>query len=111
MRYDRGRANLDPHPNYILAAFMASATCTPPCRGADAERSAILTVRQLDLLVSPRYSVDVASDLLGGALAVQHHLVKQPWLGQPTHRFPDPARPSWVRPVRTRPASFATAAR
>ena len=26
MRYDRARNNLDRHPNYILAAFMASAT-------------------------------------------------------------------------------------
>jgi site-specific recombinase XerD len=26
MRYDRARANLDRHPNYILAAYMASAT-------------------------------------------------------------------------------------
>ncbi|WP_104108393.1 tyrosine-type recombinase/integrase [Nocardioides sp. 616] len=26
MRYDRARSNLDRHPNYILAAFMASAT-------------------------------------------------------------------------------------
>ena len=26
MRYDRARKNLDRHPNYILAAYMASAT-------------------------------------------------------------------------------------
>jgi integrase/recombinase XerD len=26
MRYDRARNNLDRHPNYILAAFMASAS-------------------------------------------------------------------------------------
>lgn len=26
MRYDRARKNLDPHPNYILAAYMASGT-------------------------------------------------------------------------------------
>ena len=26
MRYDRARTNLDRHPNYILAAFMASGT-------------------------------------------------------------------------------------
>lgn len=26
MRYDRARSNLDRHPNYILAAYMASAT-------------------------------------------------------------------------------------
>jgi integrase/recombinase XerD len=26
MRYDRARRNLDRHPNYILAAFMASGT-------------------------------------------------------------------------------------
>ena len=26
MRYDRARQNLDRHPNYILAAFMASST-------------------------------------------------------------------------------------
>jgi hypothetical protein len=26
MRYDRARNNLDRHPNYILAAFMASGT-------------------------------------------------------------------------------------
>jgi integrase/recombinase XerD len=26
MRYDRARNNLDRHPNYILAGFMASAT-------------------------------------------------------------------------------------
>ena len=26
MRYDRARTNLDRHPNYILAAYMASAT-------------------------------------------------------------------------------------
>jgi len=26
MRYDRARKNLDHHPNYILAAFMASGT-------------------------------------------------------------------------------------
>jgi site-specific recombinase XerD len=26
MRYDRARTNLDRHPNYILAAYVASAT-------------------------------------------------------------------------------------
>ena len=26
MRYDRARQNLDRHPNYILAAYLASAT-------------------------------------------------------------------------------------
>jgi integrase/recombinase XerD len=26
MRYDRARMNLDRHPNYILAAYMASGT-------------------------------------------------------------------------------------
>ena len=26
MRYDRARQNLDRHPNYILAAYMASGT-------------------------------------------------------------------------------------
>jgi len=26
MRYDRARKNLDRHPNYILAVFMASGT-------------------------------------------------------------------------------------
>jgi len=26
MRYDRARSNLDRHPNYILAAYMASGT-------------------------------------------------------------------------------------
>jgi hypothetical protein len=26
MRYDRARNNLDRHPNYILAAYMASGT-------------------------------------------------------------------------------------
>ena len=26
VRYDRGRKNLDRHPNYILAAYMASGT-------------------------------------------------------------------------------------
>ncbi|WP_327097740.1 tyrosine-type recombinase/integrase [Nocardia vinacea] len=26
MRYDRARTNLDQHPNYILAAYMASGT-------------------------------------------------------------------------------------
>ena len=26
MRYDRARKNLDRHPNYILAAYMASGT-------------------------------------------------------------------------------------
>jgi len=26
MRYDRARKNLDGHPNYILAAYMASGT-------------------------------------------------------------------------------------
>ena len=26
MRYDRARNNLDRHPNYVLAAFMSSAT-------------------------------------------------------------------------------------
>jgi hypothetical protein len=26
MRYDRARKNLDRHPNYILAAYMASST-------------------------------------------------------------------------------------
>ena len=71
----------------------------------------IMTVRQPDLLVSPRKSVDVASDLLVGALAVQHHVVKQPWLRQLTHRFPDPARASGVRPACTRRASFATSVR
>jgi hypothetical protein len=30
MRYDRARQNLDRHPNYILAAFMASGT-SPAC--------------------------------------------------------------------------------
>ena len=29
MRYDRARKNLDRHPNYILAAYMASGTCAP----------------------------------------------------------------------------------
>jgi integrase/recombinase XerD len=29
MRYDRARKNLDRHPNYILAAYMASGTDTP----------------------------------------------------------------------------------
>jgi hypothetical protein len=28
MRYDRARKNLDRHPNYILAAYMASGTRT-----------------------------------------------------------------------------------
>jgi len=26
MRYDRARSNLDRHPNYILAAYMAAGT-------------------------------------------------------------------------------------
>jgi len=26
MRYDRARQNLDRHPNYVLAAYMASGT-------------------------------------------------------------------------------------
>jgi integrase/recombinase XerD len=26
MRYDRARKNLDRHPNYVLAAYMASGT-------------------------------------------------------------------------------------
>jgi integrase/recombinase XerD len=31
MRYDRARKNLDRHPNYILAAYMASGTyCNQP---------------------------------------------------------------------------------
>ncbi len=30
LRYDRARKNLDRHPNYILAAYMASGTC-PGC--------------------------------------------------------------------------------
>jgi integrase/recombinase XerD len=36
MRYDRARTNLDRHPNYILATFMASATWRPhmPMSGA-----------------------------------------------------------------------------
>ena len=29
MRYDRARQNLDRHPNYILAAYMASGTSQP----------------------------------------------------------------------------------
>ncbi len=29
MRYDRARQNLDRHPNYILAAYMASGTRDP----------------------------------------------------------------------------------
>jgi hypothetical protein len=29
MRYDRARKNLDRHPNYILAAYMASGTWAP----------------------------------------------------------------------------------
>lgn len=29
MRYDRARNNLDRHPNYIFAAYMASGTCRP----------------------------------------------------------------------------------
>ena len=43
MRYDRARKNLDRHPNYILAAYMASGTrpalkhqtrsCRRPCAG------------------------------------------------------------------------------
>ena len=30
MRYDRARKNLDRHPNYILAAYMASGTWAAP---------------------------------------------------------------------------------
>jgi integrase/recombinase XerD len=30
MRYDRARKNLDRHPNYILAAYMASGTLPTP---------------------------------------------------------------------------------
>jgi hypothetical protein len=30
MRYDRARKNLDRHPNYILAAYMASGTRASP---------------------------------------------------------------------------------
>jgi hypothetical protein len=37
MRYDRARKNLDRHPNYILAAYMASGTYLAP-----AKRSAIV---------------------------------------------------------------------
>jgi hypothetical protein len=29
MRYDRARKNLDRHPNYILAAYMASGNVAP----------------------------------------------------------------------------------
>ncbi|WP_230394811.1 site-specific integrase [Plantactinospora alkalitolerans] len=32
MRYDRARKNLDRHPNYILAAYMASGTERPNMR-------------------------------------------------------------------------------
>ena len=32
MRYDRARKNLDRHPNYILAAYMASGTWAAPMR-------------------------------------------------------------------------------
>ncbi|CNF72247.1 site-specific tyrosine recombinase XerC [Mycobacterium tuberculosis] len=32
MRYDRARNNLDRHPNYVLAAYMASGTRTKPRR-------------------------------------------------------------------------------
>ena len=31
MRYDRARKNLDRHPNYILAAYMASGTLALTC--------------------------------------------------------------------------------
>ena len=32
MRYDRARTTLDRHPNYILAAYMASGTSAQPSR-------------------------------------------------------------------------------
>jgi hypothetical protein len=44
MRYDRARKNLDRHPNYILAAYMASGTwiAQPPnarnCRKEDGDK-------------------------------------------------------------------------
>jgi hypothetical protein len=44
-----------------------------------------------DLQMSPRYSVAVASDLLGGALAVQHDVVKQPGWEDYLATFPNPA--------------------
>ena len=37
MRNDRARKNLDRHPNYILAAYMAPAPASPTCRRARAE--------------------------------------------------------------------------
>jgi hypothetical protein len=39
MRYDRARKNLDRHPNYILAAYMASGTCLAElCCGCTPDR-------------------------------------------------------------------------
>jgi hypothetical protein len=38
MRYDRARQNLDPHPNCILAAFIASGTWPQPASPAAPDR-------------------------------------------------------------------------
>jgi len=35
MRYDRARKNLDRHPNYILAAYMAAGTLPAPSMKRD----------------------------------------------------------------------------
>jgi hypothetical protein len=43
MRYDRARQNLDRHPNYILAAFMASGTRPKPAPPAGSPREAHCT--------------------------------------------------------------------
>jgi hypothetical protein len=60
MRYDRARKNLDRHPNYILAAYMASAgpwvvgrVLSRPCSWAEAAR---------------RIQVPLAGDALQGVL-------------------------------------------
>lgn len=39
MRYDRARKNLDRHPNYILAAYMASGTQQALARSAGAQQT------------------------------------------------------------------------
>jgi hypothetical protein len=52
MRYDRACQNLDRHPNYILAAYMASGTWPSP--RACLQRAAVLGVVRLHVYALPR---------------------------------------------------------
>jgi hypothetical protein len=65
IRYDRARNNLDRHPNYILAAFMASATKSVRCSACrDAEHRMPRLSRMSPRLRSGKYELDLA-DLYG----------------------------------------------